>query len=436
MKKALLLLLLSMVVWEMKASPQALRIIGQASDVRSGASVSGVSFYIEKDNRRTLLSSTDEQGRFKLDLLSDAARITIEKKGYRLISTGISTYKNAGKRIDFFVKIPLIPLDAQANDTPYMQSQQTQYTVENEQKKKTTIVRNFFVSDAVNGSAVKNGTLCFEFTRNARKECKELNQEMSMSFGESDIVGFTVSAEGYQEYTGNLILEKMDEKPGKYDIKLTPEITMLSLNVSGNPLVASCKLIADSGGEIVLPALDKMAYAALVRAGNYQLAVFDRKMALIHSEKVFVTKGLNFVGLVVGNKPIPVREMPVAKVETGSVKAEGLDSLETLTIYFNQSDYTFKPDEKAKLDALAEWLKQNNDKKVRVVGHTDNVGSTKLNITLSEFRAKVIRHYLLSRKVSEKQILWAGVGGKYPARKNDTEENKRLNRRVEISMLP
>lgn len=436
MKKVLLLLLLCMVVWDMNASPQALRIVGQANDVRSGASVSGVSFYIEKENRRTLLSSTDEQGHFSFDLLSDATKLIIEKKGYRLISTGISTYKNTGKRIDFFVKIPLIPLDAQANDTPYMQSQQTQYTVENEQKKKTAIVRKFFVSDAVDGSAVRKGTLCFEFTRNAKKECKELNEEPVMSFAESDIVGFTVSAEGYQEYTGNLILEKMDERPGKYDIKLTPEITMLSLNISGNPLVASCKLTADSGGEIVLPALDKMAYSALVRAGNYRLTVFDRKMALIHSEKVSVAKGLNFMGLVVGNKPIPVREAPGAKAETAPVKAEGLDSLETLTIYFNQSDYTFKADEKAKLDALAEWLKINSNKKVRVVGHTDNVGSTKLNITLSEFRAKVIRHYLLSRKVSEKQILWAGVGGKYPAVKNDTEENKRLNRRVEISMLP
>ncbi|KAA0989245.1 OmpA family protein [Dyadobacter aurulentus] len=434
--KQFLLLLLSLAACDVNALPQRLRIIGQTNDVRSGASVAGVSFYIEKENRRTLLSSTNEQGRFSLDLLSDATKLIIEKKGYRLISTGITTYRNKGNKVDFFVKIPLIPLDAQANDTPYMQSQQTQYTVENEQRKKTAIVRKFFVSDAISGSPVRNGTLCFEFTRNAKRECKQLSEETVMSFGESDIVGFTVSAEGYQEYTGNLILDKIDEKAGTYDIKLTPEITMLSLNISGNSMVASCKLTADSGNEIVLSPLDKMAYSALVHAGNYRLTVFDRKMALIHSEQVSVVKGLNFIGLVVGNRPVSVPETTVKKTETESVKAKGLDSLETLTIYFNQSDYTFKSDEKAKLDALAAWLKQHLNKKVRVVGHTDNVGSSKLNITLSEFRAKVIRHYLLSRKVSENQILWAGVGGKYPARKNDTEENKRLNRRVEISMLP
>jgi outer membrane protein OmpA-like peptidoglycan-associated protein len=435
MKKLLVLLLLCISAGEVKSSAEKLRITGLANDVHSGARIAGVAFYTMNENRRVLLSSTDAEGRFSFDLLSDGTKLIVEKKGYRQISTSISTYRNAGKRNDFFVKIPLIPLDMQSNDTPYMQSEQKEYTVEGHQNNKTGIVRKFVVSDAVSGTPVKQGTLCFEFTRAGRKECKELNTEPVMSFEDADIVGFTVSAEGYQSYTGNLILEKMDEKPGKYDVKLTPEITMLSLNISGNPMVASCRLTADAGPEIKLPLAEKSTFFAMVRAGNYDLKVFDKKSALIYSEKVAVAKGLNFLGIVVAAKPVAVKENVVEKPVIQPATTILADSLENLTIYFNQGDYTFKPDEQAKLDALAEWLKSNANQKVRVVGHTDNVGNPKLNITLSEFRAKVIRHYLLSKKVSERQILWVGVGGKYPAVKNDTETNKRMNRRVEISMV-
>lgn len=435
MKKLLAILLLLILVGEVKSLAEKLRISGLANDVHSGARIAGVSFYTLNDNRRVLLSSTDAQGRFSFDLLSDGAKLIVEKQGYRQISTSISTYRNAGKRNDFFVKIPLIPLDMQSNDVPYMQSEQKEYTVENQQKGKTAIIRKFLVSDAVSGAPIKQGTLCFEFTRDGHKACKELSSELVMAFEDADIVGFTVNVEGYQSYTGNLILEKMDEKPGKYDIKLTPEMTMLSLNVTGNPAVASCRLTADAGSEISLPLAEKGTFFSMVRAGNYNLRVFDQKSALIFSEKVAVAKGMNFLGIVVAAKPIIVKETVVEKPVTQPITFIPTDSLDNLTIYFNQGDYTFKADEQAKLDALANWLKTDANQKVRVVGHTDNVGDPKLNVTLSEFRAKVIRHYLLSKKVSEKQILWTGVGGKFPAVRNDSETNKKLNRRVEISMI-
>lgn len=112
------------------------------------------------------------------------------------------------------------------------------------------------------------------------------------------------------------------------------------------------------------------------------------------------------------------------------------DSVEIITIYFNQSTYNFQPQEQEKLNALARKLILNTKQKIRIVGHTDNVGKTQENIGLSENRARVIRSYLLNRSVNEDQIFYTGVGGKYPLNRNDTEENRKLNRRVEISLLP
>lgn len=112
------------------------------------------------------------------------------------------------------------------------------------------------------------------------------------------------------------------------------------------------------------------------------------------------------------------------------------DSVEIITIYFNQSTYNFQQQEQEKLNSLARKLILNTKQKIRIVGHTDNVGNIQENIGLSENRALVIRSYLLDRRVNNDQIFYTGVGGKYPISKNNTEENRKLNRRVEISLLP
>jgi outer membrane protein OmpA-like peptidoglycan-associated protein len=72
---------------------------------------------------------------------------------------------------------------------------------------------------------------------------------------------------------------------------------------------------------------------------------------------------------------------------------------------------------------------------VRVIGHTDNVGDGLLNVALSEFRAKVTKSYLAAHGVPDGQIDWRGVGSKYPIAPNDSEENKKKNRRVEVKVI-
>lgn len=69
---------------------------------------------------------------------------------------------------------------------------------------------------------------------------------------------------------------------------------------------------------------------------------------------------------------------------------------------------------------------------VFIVGHTDNTGTVGGNITLSKARAERIRNYLIDKGIAAVRLQAEGVGQLCPVSSNETEEGKRLNRRVEI----
>lgn len=85
------------------------------------------------------------------------------------------------------------------------------------------------------------------------------------------------------------------------------------------------------------------------------------------------------------------------------------------------------------LVALADWLAANPDKTVVLVGHSDNVGGLNDNIRLSERRAAAVAAALGSQYgVDRARIAARGVGYLAPLTSNDTEDGRRLNRRVEV----
>lgn len=72
--------------------------------------------------------------------------------------------------------------------------------------------------------------------------------------------------------------------------------------------------------------------------------------------------------------------------------------------------------------------------KVRLAGHTDNIGSAEDNKKLSEARAESVRRQLIEYGCLPDQIKAFGYGDMKPVAPNDTEEGRQLNRRVEITL--
>lgn len=152
----------------------------------------------------------------------------------------------------------------------------------------------------------------------------------------------------------------------------------------------------------------------------------------------------------VENKPKPV-EKPKAKVEKSkpqpttpirnkaqeeAVKVEKIkQNLEPKFIYFVKGTNELLPQSKLTLDEWVNYLKELPSKSISINGYTDNLGDTKMNLTLSEQRAKVVKDYLTNHGVASNRLTANGFGGEnaiYKSAKN--EEERRLNRRVEIRL--
>ena len=74
--------------------------------------------------------------------------------------------------------------------------------------------------------------------------------------------------------------------------------------------------------------------------------------------------------------------------------------------------------------------------KVRLAGHTDNVGQSATNQSLSQARAESVRRQLIAYGCAEEAIQAFGYGDTKPVATNDTEEGRQQNRRVEITLIP
>lgn len=86
------------------------------------------------------------------------------------------------------------------------------------------------------------------------------------------------------------------------------------------------------------------------------------------------------------------------------------------------------------LDKVVEYLKAHPTARVIVIGHSDTRGTIEQNTTRSRERAKDVEKYLLSKGVPLGRIIASFQGSLYSVAPNDTEEGRRQNRRVEITI--
>lgn len=132
--------------------------------------------------------------------------------------------------------------------------------------------------------------------------------------------------------------------------------------------------------------------------------------------------------------PRPDPRSPAAK----SALAQQLDSLGKAVL----EDVAFAPgsselnDVAASLSALAEYLTAKPEVRAKIVGHSDSSGNAAANLALSKKRADAVRQLLIEDLgVSGTRLTADGVGQQDPRDRNDTEEGRRRNRRVEVVLF-
>lgn len=104
-------------------------------------------------------------------------------------------------------------------------------------------------------------------------------------------------------------------------------------------------------------------------------------------------------------------------------------------VLFESGSANLDPESGPRLDRVVEYMTHLPTVRIRIGGHTDNVGDPRRNQRLSEERAQAVRAYLIEHGIDGSRIEAVGYGDSQPVAPNDTEEGRARNRRIEATEL-
>lgn len=104
-------------------------------------------------------------------------------------------------------------------------------------------------------------------------------------------------------------------------------------------------------------------------------------------------------------------------------------------LIFDMGRAVIKPQSFEQLDELVALMKMNSKMEIQLEGHTDNVGNANANLKLSQDRVEAVKKYLSGKGINKNRIATKAFGGTQPISKDNTEEARALNRRVEMRVL-
>lgn len=123
-------------------------------------------------------------------------------------------------------------------------------------------------------------------------------------------------------------------------------------------------------------------------------------------------------------------------LRVGSSKQAVLDqALANRTIEFQSGSANLTAQGIAVLEQMATAMRSIGTARVRISGHTDNVGRRAANVTLSQSRADAVRRYLESAGIEASRMSVQGLGPDRPVADNSSADGRARNRRIEFTVL-
>lgn len=207
------------------------------------------------------------------------------------------------------------------------------------------------------------------------------------------------------------------------DIELSPTKTIMILDVdageSNDSVIVNVKNLSRNETKSVIAKRDKDGnlIVELREGDSYEIDV-AKKGYTFNSTKVNATKS--------------------KKAQKLNIKLDLLTKDTKMTfnnIAFETNSAEITAGSFTELNRLIEFLNLNNDIKIELSAHTDDVGSDFYNMRLSDKRAKSVATYLINNGISESQLISKGYGESQPLVPNSSDENRALNRRVEVKII-
>lgn len=104
-------------------------------------------------------------------------------------------------------------------------------------------------------------------------------------------------------------------------------------------------------------------------------------------------------------------------------------------LLFEQGKSTILESSHEELNRLVELMRENPEMEIALEGHTDNQGSFKVNMRLSQERVDKVKEYLVDKGIKSSRVSGKGYGSTQPIANNQNPETRKLNRRVEMKIV-
>lgn len=127
---------------------------------------------------------------------------------------------------------------------------------------------------------------------------------------------------------------------------------------------------------------------------------------------------------------IPLKEVP--EREFGELSPEERAIFKNIYFDFDRSE--IKPEFRAVLNGIGQWMKDNTERQLLTEGHCDERGTNEYNLALGERRALSVRRYLVGLGVHPERLHTISYGEEKPADPRHNEVAWSKNRRAEFKL--
>lgn len=214
-----------------------------------------------------------------------------------------------------------------------------------------------------------------------------------------------------------------------YSVSETPyEVEPLGIvegrvtNSAGQGLIAEIEVIDLKNGNVI------GRFRTEPQSGRYRLVLRRGFRYAITAEApnyIYGTRMLSLPGSITSNTTYELEHT-----------VQDMDGTIELLVFFSTGSAILELESSVDLERAARFLRENEEVRVEIAGHTDNVGDPAENRELSLERATSVRSWLVGNRIPTDRIDVVGHGATKPIATNETESGRARNRRVEMRILP
>ena len=236
---------------------------------------------------------------------------------------------------------------------------------------------------------------------------------------------YKIIAEADNFHSDTLIVNTAINIDLKLNFYLVPNTLEYKFNVrditSKRKLRSKLTLKNDSKDEIIEGYSDKSFF--LRQGDQYEVLTSSDRGYLLASDKILVpviTEGVI--------PPVFQFDIEILPISVGA-------NLILNNISFSTNSSQLLPGSLFELDRVSEFMLLNPTISVEISAHTDDVGAVDFNIQLSRKRAISVEDYLIKKNINKSRMQSVGYGETKPLVPNDSDDNRAINRRVELKII-